>query len=111
MVIPDGMLIPGIVVADADATGAPRLSIDAQDVVLVVEIASPFTRVTDRRMKPAPYAAAGIPHHRRLELEPTARPYRGMRHGSIGYMDRTPAPGQPSTSQSRSPSPSIRSGF
>jgi Uma2 family endonuclease len=94
MVVPDGMLIPDIVVADADATAAAGLSIDAHDVLLVVEIASPSTRVTDRKMKPALYATAGIPHYWRLELEPAPRLYCGTRHGSSGYMDLSLTAGQ-----------------
>ncbi|MEU1601050.1 Uma2 family endonuclease [Streptomyces sp. NPDC005708] len=89
MIVPDGMLIPDIVVADADATAAAGLSINAHDVLLVVEIASPSTRVTDRKMKPALYATAGIPHYWRLELEPAPRLYCGTRHGSSGYTDLT----------------------
>ncbi|MEV6210743.1 Uma2 family endonuclease [Kitasatospora sp. NPDC051914] len=38
--------------------------------MVAVEIASPSTRVTDRKMKPALYAAAGIEHYWRLELDP-----------------------------------------
>ncbi|MFF7755742.1 Uma2 family endonuclease [Streptomyces sp. NPDC007971] len=94
MVIPGGMLIPDIGVADADATAAAVLSIDAHDVVLVMEIALPSTRVTGREMEPALYAAAGIPHYWRLELVPAARLYCGTRHGSSGYMDRALTAGQ-----------------
>jgi Uma2 family endonuclease len=89
MIVPDGMLIPDIVVADADAAAAAGLSINAHDVLLVVEIASPSTRVTDGKMKPALYATAGIPHYWRLELEPAPRPYCGTRHGGSGYTDLT----------------------
>ncbi|MFI1769412.1 hypothetical protein ACH41H_46415 [Streptomyces sp. NPDC020800] len=45
-------------------------------------------------MKPALHAAAGIPHHWRLELEPVARLYCGTRHGSSGCMDRALTAGQ-----------------
>jgi putative restriction endonuclease len=75
--------------AAPNATAAAGLSIDAHDVVLVVEIASPSTRVTDRKMKPALYATAGIPRYWRLELEPAPRLYCGIRHGSSGYTDLT----------------------
>jgi Uma2 family endonuclease len=37
---------------------------------LVVEVVSPRTRKTDRFLKPAEYAAAGIPCFWRVELEP-----------------------------------------
>jgi Uma2 family endonuclease len=94
VVVPDGLLIPDIVVADADAAAAAGLTIDAHDVLLVVEIASPSTRVTDRKMKPALYATAGIPYYWRLELEPAPRLYCGTRHGSGGYTDHTLTAGQ-----------------
>ncbi|MER6433177.1 Uma2 family endonuclease [Streptomyces sp900105245] len=94
MVVPEGLLIPDVVVADADAAAAAGLSIDAHDVVLVVEIASPSTRVTDRKMKPALYATAGIPHYWRLELEPAPRLYCGTRHRASGYTDLSLTAGQ-----------------
>ncbi|MGA4539142.1 Uma2 family endonuclease [Uniformispora flossi] len=77
VVIPDGLLIPDLVVADEEAAAAAGATLHAADVVLVVEIASPSTRVADRKMKPALYAAAGIPHYWRLELEPAPRLYLG----------------------------------
>ncbi|MEU8138645.1 Uma2 family endonuclease [Streptodolium elevatio] len=77
VVVPDGLFIPDLVVADADAAAAADTTLRADDVVLVVEIASPSTRVSDRKMKPALYAAAGIPHYWRLELEPAPRLYLG----------------------------------
>ncbi|MEU1276421.1 Uma2 family endonuclease [Streptomyces sp. NPDC005799] len=94
MVVPDGMLIPDIVVADADAAAAAGLSIDAHDVVLVVEIASPSTRVTDRKMKPYLYATAGIAHYWRLELDPAPRLYCGTRHRASGYTELSLTAGQ-----------------
>ncbi|MFF4551343.1 Uma2 family endonuclease [Streptomyces sp. NPDC001435] len=94
MVVPDGMLIPDIVVADADAAAAAGLSIDAHDVVLVVEIASPSTRVTDRKMMHSLYATAGIPHYWCLELEPAPHLYCGMRHSANGYTDLSLTAGQ-----------------
>lgn len=81
VVIPDGLLIPDLVVADADAAAVAGVTLHAADLVLVVEIASPSTRVAERKMKPALYAAAGIPHYWRLELEPAPRLY-------LGHLDR-----------------------
>ncbi|MGR6998893.1 Uma2 family endonuclease [Yinghuangia aomiensis] len=68
----------------------PRLHAD--DVVLVVEIASPSTRVADRKMKPSLYAAAGIPHYWRLELEPCPAPL--PRHPGPRHLHRPPCPGR-----------------
>ncbi|MFJ8078734.1 Uma2 family endonuclease [Streptomyces sp. NPDC096176] len=69
------------------AAAEAGLAIDAHDVLLVVEIASPSTRVTDRTMKPSLYAAAGIAHYWRLDLEPAPCLYLGTRAG-VGYEER-----------------------
>ncbi|MEU1543723.1 Uma2 family endonuclease [Actinacidiphila glaucinigra] len=55
-----------------------------------MEIVSASTRVADRKMKPALYAAAGIEHYWRLELEPAVRLY--LEHGA--YSDRLVQAGQ-----------------
>ncbi|MEU2511730.1 Uma2 family endonuclease [Streptomyces syringium] len=87
VVVPDGLLIPDIAVVDAEAAASAGLTVDAHDVLVVIEIASPSTRVTDRKMKPALYAAAGIPHYWRLELDPAPRLYLGhLERGT--YTDR-----------------------
>ncbi len=87
VVVPDGLLIPDLVVADADAAADAGVTLSAHDIAVAVEIASPSTRVTDRKMKPALYAAAGIPHYWRLELEPAPRLYLGhLERGS--YTER-----------------------
>ncbi|MFF8557046.1 Uma2 family endonuclease [Streptomyces sp. NPDC015501] len=72
VVVPDGLLIPDLVVIDAMAS-AEMTAVPAHDVLLVVKIASPSTRVTDRKLKPQLYAAAGIGHYWRIELEPAPR--------------------------------------
>ncbi|MFC7527993.1 Uma2 family endonuclease [Actinoplanes sp. GCM10030250] len=41
-----------------------------EQVVAVIEIVSPGTRRRDRLVKPALYAAAGIPHYWRIEQDP-----------------------------------------
>ncbi|MFJ5220501.1 Uma2 family endonuclease [Streptomyces sp. NPDC088354] len=87
VVVPDGLLIPDIAVINADAASAAGLTIDAHDVLIAIEIASPSTRVTDRKMKAALYAAAGIAHCWRLELEPAPRLYLGHLENG-GYVDR-----------------------
>ncbi|WP_053650080.1 Uma2 family endonuclease [Streptomyces sp. XY431] len=63
--------------ADAGAAAEAGTTLNADDIVVAIEIASPSTRVTDKKMTPALYAAAGIPHYWRLELEPAPRIYLG----------------------------------
>ncbi|MEU7183906.1 MULTISPECIES: Uma2 family endonuclease [Streptomyces] len=87
LVVPDGLLIPDIAVCEADAAAEAGLTLNAHDVLLVVEIASPSTRVTDKKMKPALYAAAGIAHYWRLELDPAPRLYLGRLENGA-YTDR-----------------------
>ncbi|MER6366762.1 Uma2 family endonuclease [Kitasatospora sp. NPDC001527] len=87
VVVPDGLLIPDLVVADAAAAAEAGTTLSADDVVVAVEIASPSTRVTDKKMKPSLYAAAGIPHYWRLELDPAPRLYLGHLERGL-YIDR-----------------------
>ncbi|AUG80346.1 hypothetical protein CFP65_5651 [Kitasatospora sp. MMS16-BH015] len=87
VIVPDGLLIPDLVVADAAAAAEAGTTLSAHDVVVAIEIASPSTRVTDKKLKPSLYAAAGIPHYWRLELDPAPRLYLGhLERG--GYVDR-----------------------
>jgi Uma2 family endonuclease len=69
--LPDNtMFIPDVLVAARDAVLADRSGIiEAEAVVLVVEIVSPGSRTTDRLTKPAVYARAGIASFWRVELE------------------------------------------
>lgn len=89
VVIPDGLLIPDIALVDAAAAATAGLTVHAADVLAVVEIASPSTRVADRKLKPHLYAAAGIPSYWRVELEPTPRITIGELHEGT-YTDRLP---------------------
>lgn len=86
VLMPDGLLIPDLVVADAAATAEAGFALDNAAVVLIVEIASPATRLTNRELKPALYAAAGVEHYWRLDLEPAPTLYTGVRNGA-GYRD------------------------
>lgn len=61
-------LIPDILVVDLAAFADGAKVPDPSQVHLVVEIVSPSTTTTDRTLKPAKYAAAGIPHFWRLEM-------------------------------------------
>ncbi|MFB8314697.1 Uma2 family endonuclease [Streptomyces sp. NPDC055961] len=88
IVVPDGLLIPDLAVIDAAAAGETT-AVHAHDVLMVVEIASPSTRIVDKKLKPSLYAAAGIPQYWRLELEPAPRLLIGrLRPG--GYVDDAP---------------------
>jgi Uma2 family endonuclease len=87
LIVPDGLVIPDIVVADAQAAAEAKLTLDPHDVILVVEIASPSTRVTDTKLKPQLYAAAGIPSYWRVDLEPVPRvTISDLQRGT--YLDR-----------------------
>jgi Uma2 family endonuclease len=68
--LPSGLVVPDIVVADAGATAEDAVSIDAEAVLLVVELVSPGNATMDRRFKPMLYAEAGIPAYWRLEADP-----------------------------------------
>ena len=79
VVVPDGLLIPDLVVVDTTVAADAGVTLDSAGVLLVVEIASPATRATDRKFKPALYAAAGIPSYWRLDLAPAPTLYIGQR--------------------------------
>ncbi|MBL1065977.1 Uma2 family endonuclease [Streptomyces sp. 7-21] len=72
--LPDGFAVPDLVVADAAAVrraaAGAGAALDARDVRVAVEIVSPDTRVADHTVRPALYAAAGIPQLWQLELAP-----------------------------------------
>ena len=60
--------VPDVLVYDRAASARDRIT--PADVLLAVEVMSPGSVSTDRVTKPAQYAAAGIPHFWRLELDP-----------------------------------------
>lgn len=64
---PGRIFIPDLAVVDS-AISMDTLVVDAADVRLVGEIASPSTLVVDRAVKPRVYAEAGIPHLLRIEF-------------------------------------------
>ncbi|WP_338672621.1 Uma2 family endonuclease [Streptomyces sp. SCSIO 30461] len=92
VIVPDGLLVPDLVVVDAAAAEAAGVAASAHDVLVVVEITSPATRVTDHKLKPALYAAADIEHYWRIELEPAPSLLVG-RHRGGSYADREFAAG------------------
>lgn len=69
-----GLLIPDVLVVDADAFWRSSASLEAADVLLVVEIVSPSSLTSDRITKPALYAAARIAHYWRIETDGRGRP-------------------------------------
>lgn len=60
--------LPDVLVYERTASARGRL--EPADLLLAVEVMSPGSISTDRVTKPAQYAAAGIPHFWRLELDP-----------------------------------------
>lgn len=70
VVLPSGLVVPDLVVADAGATADDPVTIDIDAVQLVVELVSPGNSTMDRRVKPMLYAEAAIPHFWRLEFDP-----------------------------------------
>ncbi|MCF3962411.1 Uma2 family endonuclease [Streptomyces fuscigenes] len=89
VVVPDGLLIPDLAVVDAAAAEEATVALSAHDVLVVIEIASPSTRITDRPLKPSLYEAAAIEHYWRIELAPAPRllPAR-LENGA--YVDQAP---------------------
>ncbi|MFJ8473518.1 Uma2 family endonuclease [Kitasatospora sp. NPDC094011] len=69
LLVPDGLLIPDLVVADANATATADLTLRARDILVAIEVTAPATCVAGVVLKPAMYAAAGIEHYWRLEPE------------------------------------------
>ncbi|MFJ9352457.1 Uma2 family endonuclease [Streptomyces sp. NPDC101237] len=81
VVLPSGLVVPGLVVTDAGATAEDTVSVDADAVQLVVELVSPGNETMDRNFKPLLYAEAAILHFWRLEFEPAPRLIVGELHG------------------------------
>ncbi|MCZ9340362.1 Uma2 family endonuclease, partial [Streptomyces sp. TRM76130] len=90
VVLPSGLVVPDLVVADAGATADDPVAVDVDAVQLVVELVSPGNSTMDRKVKPMLYAEAAIPHFWRLEFDPApmlvVHELRGGR-----YVERTTA--------------------
>ncbi|MER6949935.1 Uma2 family endonuclease [Nonomuraea sp. NPDC000554] len=66
---------PDLIVLGLDAVVRPTATFyQASDVLLVVEVVSPESKVRDRHRKPVLYAEAGIPHFWRVESDSSDRP-------------------------------------
>ncbi|MET9166446.1 Uma2 family endonuclease [Streptomyces cellulosae] len=70
VVLPSGLVVPDLVVADAGATADDPVTVDIDAVQLVVELVSPGNSTMDRKVKPMLYAEAAVPHFWRLEFDP-----------------------------------------
>jgi Uma2 family endonuclease len=67
--LPGGkLLVPDVVVVDAETAASAATRIPCEAVQAVVEIVSPSTISMDRAVKPAMYAEAQIPVYWRVEL-------------------------------------------
>jgi Uma2 family endonuclease len=62
--------VPDIVVVHRSAFARDRNRYEPSEVVLAAEVVSPGSQSTDRLYKPAEYAAAGIEHYWRVEIDP-----------------------------------------
>lgn len=82
------LLVPDVVVVNAEAVSEATTRIPYGAVQAVVEVVSPSTMSIDRTVKPAMYADAGIPVYWRVELE--SKPTIGACSLSRGrYVSRT----------------------
>ncbi|WP_405551045.1 Uma2 family endonuclease (plasmid) [Streptomyces globisporus] len=70
MLLPSGLVVPGLVVTDAGAAVEDTVGIDADAVQPVVGLVSPGNRTMDRKVKPLLYAEAAVPYFWRLEFGP-----------------------------------------
>ncbi len=66
--LPNGVLLPDVLVADTAAVWSGRSLLLPADLLLAVEVVSPSSETTDRVTKPTLYAAAGVPAYWRVEL-------------------------------------------
>lgn len=97
--VPSGLFIPDIAVGDAESSHGERdtqdahgdlVALDAEAVLLVVEIVSPGSRHLDRRLTPMLYAEAGIAGFWRLDFAPApALMIADLKDGR--YVERTTA--------------------
>lgn len=88
--------IPDVVVVTAEGVRRRRQEgglLRASEVVLAIEILSIGSQRTDRSIKHAEYADAGIPHYWIIDIDP--RPSLVACHpaGEFGYVDASPVSG------------------
>ncbi len=89
VLVPGGtLLIPDVVVADAELFSRPTSEFPPERIALVVEIVSPSSRRADRQWKPEMYAEAGIPAYWRVELHgPDSPLVVAYALGATGYAE------------------------
>jgi Uma2 family endonuclease len=93
---PGFVRIPDLVVVTVDGINRRRKEgglLKANEVVLAVEILSAGSQRTDRTIKHAEYADAGIPHYWFIDID--SRPALTVCHlaGEFGYVDAAPVSG------------------
>src|ERR1022692_1022602 len=90
--LPGGkLLVPDVVVVEAEAAGAATTRIPCDAVLAVVEVVSPSTVSMDRAIKPVMYAEASIPVYWRGGVEAVPKIVVGsLRRGRD--VNRTPPP-------------------
>jgi Uma2 family endonuclease len=63
-------LVPDVIVVPMSVFGKSAGPLQPSEVLLAIEVVSPGSVTMDRLMKPAQYAAAGIPSYWRVERDP-----------------------------------------
>ncbi|WSU86429.1 Uma2 family endonuclease (plasmid) [Streptomyces globisporus] len=106
VLLPSGLVVPGLVVTDAGAAVEDTVGIDADAVQLVVGPVSPGNRTMDRKVKPLLYAEAAVPYFWRLEFGPAPRLVTSTLESGRTWRPRPRSRGPPHASGPRSPSAS-----
>ena len=78
--------VPDLVVAERARVRGTQF-LQPSDVLLVVEVVSPGSVTMDRILKPAKYAAAGIPSYWRVEKDPKSLTAYALPHGADVYVE------------------------
>ncbi|MFB9962083.1 Uma2 family endonuclease [Sinosporangium siamense] len=77
--------VPDLAVVRSAVAETVELMYEPADILLAVEVVSPHTRMRDRVLKPAAYAAAGIPSYWRIEPGPAPVIHTHDHPGENGY--------------------------
>jgi Uma2 family endonuclease len=79
--------VPDLAVVHRAVRGRNRQYLWPEDVALAVEVVSPGSVSMDRILKPAQYAAAGIPAYWRVETDPISLTAYELRPGEAAYTE------------------------